>query len=120
MVILLIAFPAACVAQSPSIASSPVYIAPMGGYEAFLAAAFTKEHVPLAVVADRNKARFVVTSTVAQNDLGDHAATSTSVAVIDLRASRIVFACGAGTDQAQKTAEDCASQLKKIFKKPRK
>jgi hypothetical protein len=120
LVFLLFAFPAVWVAQTQTIPSPSVYIAPMGGYEAYLAAAFTKEHLPLAVVADKNKAEYVITSTVAQSDLVGNPVTSTSIAVIDLRASRIVFACGASTNQVQKAAENCASQLKKVIKKPRK
>jgi hypothetical protein len=31
----------------------------MGGYETYLAAAFTKKHVPLIVVADKDKAEYI-------------------------------------------------------------
>ncbi len=52
-------------AQAPQIKSgSTVYIEPMGGYETYLAAAFTKKHVPLIVVADKDKAEYIITSTV--------------------------------------------------------
>ena len=53
-------------AQAPQIKSgSTVYIEPMGGYETYLAAAFTgRKHVPLIVVADKDKAEYIITSTV--------------------------------------------------------
>jgi hypothetical protein len=39
------------------------------GYETYLAAAFTKKHVPPIVVADKDKAEYIITSTVAHKDL---------------------------------------------------
>ena len=67
---LLLACSIACFAQAPQIKSgATVYIEPMGGYETYLAAAFTKTHVPLIVVADKDKADYVITSTVAHKDL---------------------------------------------------
>jgi hypothetical protein len=110
-----------CFARTPKIKSgATVYIEPMGGYEAYLVSAFTKKHVPLIVVADKDKAEYIITSTVAAND---RAATpaSASIAVID--ASQIVFAYAAGkegTNQLQKTAEDCAKHMKEVIERPRK
>jgi hypothetical protein len=43
-----------------------VYIEPMGGYETYLAAAIAKKHVPLIVVADKDKAEYIIRSTVSQ------------------------------------------------------
>ena len=52
-------------AQGPQLKSgSTIYIEPMGGYETYLAAAIVKKHVPLVVVADRDKADYVITSSV--------------------------------------------------------
>lgn len=157
-----------CHAQAPQIKSgATVYIEPMGGYETYLAAALTKKHVPLIVVADRDKADYIITSTVAHKDLSGQPAvvvnntntavgigsatgdtpgsrvqssmqqsaandlaakralgeTSASIAVIDPRTSQIVFAYAAGkmgTNQIQKTAEECATHLKKFIEKPKK
>lgn len=54
-------------AQSAGISSgATVYIEPMNGYENYLAAAFAKKHVPLAIVSDRNRARYLITSTIAE------------------------------------------------------
>lgn len=44
------------------------YIEPNGGYETYLAAAFTKEHLPLVLVTDKDKAEYIITSKVAHKD----------------------------------------------------
>ena len=138
-----------CFARTQKIKSgATVYIEPMGGYESYLAAAFTRKHVPLIVVADKDKAAYIITSTVPLRDLSGgqpgvavdnsdaasvngnansaSASNSTfnagdSVAMID--ASQIVFAYSSGnvgTNQPQKTAEDCAKHLKQFIEKPKK
>jgi hypothetical protein len=56
-------------AQAPQLHSgSTVFIEPMGGYETYLAAALMKKHVPLVVVTDKDKAEFVITSTISHKD----------------------------------------------------
>jgi hypothetical protein len=63
----LLAFSASMFAQAPQLKSgSTIYIEPMDGYETYLAAAIVKKHVPLAVVLDRNKAEYIITSSVSQ------------------------------------------------------
>lgn len=107
----------------------------MGGYESYLEAAFTKEHVPLIVVGDKEKARYVITSTVAHKDFsaddpalvanntGAAAVNETvpaSIALFDPHVSQILFAYAAGkagTTQIDKIAEDCAKHLEKVIKK---
>lgn len=60
-------FSVAAIAQSPRIKSgSTVYIQPMGGYETYLAAAIEKKHVPLIVVAEKDKAEYIIRSTINQ------------------------------------------------------
>ena len=55
-----------CFAQAPQLKSgSTVYLAPMDGYETAMAAAFVKKHVPLIVVADKDKADYIIQSAVA-------------------------------------------------------
>lgn len=52
-------------AQTPQLRSgATVYIEPMGGFETDLAAAIVKKHVPLIVVADKDKAEYIIQSTV--------------------------------------------------------
>ncbi|HZS09510.1 MAG TPA: hypothetical protein VFD58_32065 [Blastocatellia bacterium] len=41
-------------------AGSKVYIEPMGGFESYMAAALQQKNVPLVVVADKDKADFVI------------------------------------------------------------
>jgi hypothetical protein len=54
-------------AQTPQIKSGgTVYIEPMDGYEAYLAAAIVKKHVPLIVVADESKAQYIIRGNVSQ------------------------------------------------------
>jgi hypothetical protein len=61
----LLTFSAIAFSQTPQIKSgSAVYIEPMGGYETYLAAAIVKKHVPLAVVAEKDKADYIITSSV--------------------------------------------------------
>lgn len=67
---LLLAYSGLAFGQAPSIkAGATVYIKPMGGYETYLAAAFTKKHVPLVIVSVKDKARYIITSTIAHKDL---------------------------------------------------
>ncbi len=66
--VLVLACSAVCLAQAPQIKSgSTVYIEPMGGYESYLAAAFLKKHVPLVVVDDKEKAEYIIRSTVSEH-----------------------------------------------------
>ena len=141
---LLLASCIVCGAQSPQIKSgSTVYIEPMAGYETYLAAAMLKEHVPLVVVTDRDKADYIIRSTVTEttpsqpavvvnngsNNAGSYGAAlaaarelpTTSVAVIEKQSSSIVFAYSAGRGGLQRSAEESAKHLKEfIEKKPKK
>ncbi len=134
--LLLTVLPAVCWSQTQKIqGGSTVYIDPMGGYENYLEAAFTKEHVPLIVVDDKAKARYIITSTVAHQDFSSDEPTAmdnnrnavvvnenvaASIALFDPRVSRILFAYAAsdvGTNQLEKNAEDCAKHLEKVIQK---
>ena len=65
LAIVLLTFSAIALAQAPQLKSgSTIYIGPMDGYETYLAAAIVKKHVPLVVVADKDKADYIVRSTV--------------------------------------------------------
>ena len=64
-VLLLLTFSVACLAQTQQIKNgSTIYIEPMGGYETYLAAAFTKKHVPLIVVLKKDKADYIIHGTI--------------------------------------------------------
>jgi hypothetical protein len=72
--LLSLALPAGAVAQPPGVPfptdpagkavhitpGAKVYIAPMDGFENDLEAAFLKKHVPLTMVADKDKADYVI------------------------------------------------------------
>jgi len=65
--LVLLTFSAIVFAQAPQIKSgATVYIEPMDGYETYLAAAIAKKQVPLIVVADKDKADYIIRSTVSQ------------------------------------------------------
>ncbi len=158
----LLTIPTIALAQAPQLKSgSAVYIEPMGGYETYLAAALVKKQVPLVVITDKDKAKYIIRSTVSQNvpsapgvvvsnsatvnegespnqqawnqgwASGQQAAdrraalgsSNVSIAVIDAKTDQIVFAHSAGkggTNQLQKTAEDCAKHLKEFIEKSEK
>lgn len=76
--LLLLGCSAICLAQAPQIKSgAAVYMEPMDGYETYLAAAFSKKHVPLVIVADKSKADFIIQSTV------DHTQPSQPAVVVN-------------------------------------
>lgn len=111
-------------AQSAAISNgATVYIEPMNGYENYLAAAFAKKHVPLAIVSDRNRAQYLITSTIAErppnspavvinNDIGNttnnafqngfnrgfrsYGSTSASMSLVDAHSSQVLFAYSVG------------------------
>ena len=65
--ILLLAFSASMLAQTPQIhRGSTVYIEPSGGYESYLSAALMKKHVPLTIVTEKYKAEFIIHSVAAR------------------------------------------------------
>jgi hypothetical protein len=126
LAIFALAFPIVLLAQAVHLkGGATVYIEPMDGYETYLAAALAKKHVSLIVVADKDRAEYIITRTVAAKDAAERRAigeTPTSIAVINPRTSRIVFAYAAGKtrdgNQLQETAEDCAKRLGKLVENP--
>jgi hypothetical protein len=146
--LVLLTFSAIVFAQAPQIKSgATVYIEPMDGYETYLAAAIAKKQVPLIVVADKDRADYIIRSTVTQTtpsqptvvvnntnangsnvrnrgNGGSYAAAlasvSASISVIDPRSSQIVFASSADSGGLMGTAETCAKHLKEFIKKSEK
>ena len=128
----MLSFCTIALAQAPQIKSgSTVYIEPMDGYETYLAAAFTKKHVPLIVVADKDKAEYFVTISqqaptqplVVLNQNPWAGSTSMSISVMDTSYSRIVFAYTVsmrGNDRIQSAAESCAKHVKEFIEKSKK
>jgi len=149
--IALLAFSASMFAQAQQLKSgSTVYIEPMSGYETYLAAAFLKKHVPLVVVTEKDKAEYIVRSTVSEyaptapgivvntttnvNSSGFPSSgfpkagygmghTDASISIVDAHTSQVVFAYSAAKGahhQMQSTAEACAKHLKEFIEKSEK
>ncbi len=135
--VLLLSISAIAFAQAPHVdRGAAVYIEPMEGYETHLAAAIIKEKVPLVLVTDKEKAEFVINSSISQagpsqsavvvnnidNQMGGYAAQLAamrvySISLIDTRSSQIVFACSASKGGIKGTAEYCSKHLKQFIEK---
>lgn len=111
----LFACSALMVAQTPQMKSgATVYIEPADGYEAYLAAAIMKKHVPLVLTADKSKADYVIVSNIGEDAVARVTFTIASITVAERRSSRIVFGASAkGT--VIRTAEACAQHLKQFI-----
>jgi hypothetical protein len=116
-----------CLAQAPQIKGATVYIEPQDGYEAYLTAAIVKEHIPVTVVADKEKAAYIIRSTVTQTTPGQPAvvvnnqrrsaggyeaalaaarSASASISVVDSHTSAVVFAYSAYGNGLKGTADN--------------
>ena len=141
--ILLLALCPLALAQTPQLHSgSTVFIEPMGGYETYLAAAILKKHVPLVVVYDKDKANYIIRSSINRTDpgqpgvvvntnpSGSHNAyidsvlaakaaiiREGSITVIDGRSSQMVFAYSSRPRDFKGIAEDCAKHMKEFIEK---
>jgi hypothetical protein len=90
----------------------------MNGYEMSLTAAITTKQVPLVIVADKSKAKYVVTSTRRSTPGKLHIPhIITSIALTDAQSSQIVFAYSADKGGETGTAEAFAEHLKEFIEK---
>jgi hypothetical protein len=91
-------------------------------FETYLSAAIMKQRVPLVVVIDKDKADYIIKSTVNQIEHGEWETTSATISVIDLRTSQIVFAGSTSTNRygIKGAAENCVEQLQRFMKKHKK
>ncbi|HET9366012.1 MAG TPA: hypothetical protein VFP71_13465 [Candidatus Angelobacter sp.] len=80
---------------------SKIYVAPMDGFENYVIAGIMKKKVPVAIVADRNKAEYEIrggSETEKANwakmwFLGsDHSNDQASIAVLEIKTGNVVFA----------------------------
>jgi hypothetical protein len=112
-------------------AGSKVFIAPMGGFENDLRAAFVAKQVPLTIVEKREDADFEISgaadtqkaSTAKKILLGSwHSREEASISVADLKTGVIVYAYSYHNDNSahgrKSSAESCAKHLKDQIKKP--
>jgi hypothetical protein len=102
-----------------------VYIAPMDGFENYLAAALGKKKVQLVPVFDQNQAEYVINGTSVDKKAGwakiafmgnIHSDNAASITMTDKRTGAIVYAYAVDKKSTmhgqQTTAEACAKHLK--------
>jgi hypothetical protein len=102
-----------------------VYIAPMDGFENYLAAALGKKKVQLVPVFDQNQADYVINGTSVDKKAGwakiafmgnIHSDNAASISMTDKRTGAIVYAYSVDKKSTmhgqQTTAEACAKHLK--------
>ena len=110
-------------------AGSKIYVSPEGGFDTFLTAALNKKKVPVTVVADKDKADFVLEAS-SQSEKAGWARTiflaqtgsseEASVKLVNAKTSEVVFAYAVykrnSVHGKQSSAEACAKHLKEIVK----
>lgn len=104
--------------------NSRVYLAPMDGFEQYLAAAFRKKSVPLLIVTERAAADFEITGTHERKDagwaktifLGGKPAASASIQVVNLKTKVVVYADSSHRDSANRGERSTAEKLAKYLK----
>jgi hypothetical protein len=119
-------------APTPEVEVRPnsVFIAPMNGFESYLAAAFEKKKVPLTIVADQARAAYLITGTSDEKKAGVakmlifgqiHSDDAASIQMINQKTGAVVFAYAVNKKNTlhgqQTTAEACAKHLKEQLEK---
>jgi hypothetical protein len=106
--------------------NSRLYIAPMDGFETYLAAAIRKKGVPIVMVADESLADFVVTGNHEKKNagwaktifLGDsRSSASASMLVINVKTRVVVYADSSHRRSANRGERSTAEKLAKYLKK---
>lgn len=106
--------------------NSKVYIAPAGGFEQYLAAAFRKKSVPLLIVVDREAADFEITATHEKEDASFartyvwgllHGSASASIQIVNLKTNVVVFADSSERLIALRGERSTAEKLAKYLKR---
>lgn len=106
--------------------NSKVYIAPMDGFETYLAAALRKKEVPVLIVADKDLADFEITGTHERKGagwaktifLGDgRSSASASMQVVNLKTKVVVYADSSDRSSANRGERSTAEKLAKYLKK---
>lgn len=108
-------------------AGSKLYVAPGGGFDTFLAAALNKKQVPVTIVADKDKADYIVEATSESQKAGwakviftgqTGSAEEASIRIINVKTSEVVFAYAVNKRNSvhgkQSSAEACAKHLKEV------
>jgi hypothetical protein len=80
---------------------SKIYVAPMGGFESYIVAGIMKKKVPVAVVADREKAEYEIKGAAESEKAGwakivftgnDSTNEQASITVTEIKSGAVVFA----------------------------
>ncbi len=107
-------------------ANSKVYIAPMSGFEAYLAAAFRKKNVPLIITTDRAQADYEITGSSEIKKAGwaktiffgdPRPSASASMQMVDLKTAQVVYADSSDRGSANRGHRSTAEKLAKYLKK---
>ena len=117
--------PAAVTGDTVIPRNSKVYLAPMDGFETYLAAAMRKKEVPLLMVTDREQADFEITGTHEVNNAGwaktifvsPNPSASASIQVVNLKTKVIVYADSSHRNTANRGERSTAEKLAKYLKK---
>ena len=114
-------------------AGAKIYLAPQGGFETYLAAAFTKKHVPVTIVGDADQADYVLEAAPVEHKTestgskvarclflycaGIEGVESTSVRLIDQKTKVTVwsYTVNKGHQREQSLAEAVAKHLDNEF-----
>jgi hypothetical protein len=103
-----------------------IYIAPMDGFETYLAAAFRKKEVPVIIVTDRALADFEITGNHETKKagwaktifLGDaRSSASASMQIVNLKTKVVVYADSSHRGSANRGERSTAEKLAKYLKK---
>src|SRR5262245_30862153 len=105
--------------------NSRVFIAPMNGFESYLAAALRNKGVPLVMVTDREQADFEITGTHERKDpgwakiifIGVQPSATASMQVVNLKTKVIVYADSSHRNTAKRGERSTAEKLAKYLKK---
>jgi hypothetical protein len=105
--------------------NSKVYIAPMDGFETYLAAAFRKKEVPLTIVTDREQADFEITGTHEKKNaswaktifVNPSPSASASMQIVNLKTKVVVYADSSHRTSASRGERSTAEKLAKYLKK---
>lgn len=105
--------------------NSKVFLAPMDGFETYLAAAFRKKGVQLIMVTDREQADFEITGTHEKKEAGwaktifvsAQPSATASIQVVNLRTKVIVYADSSHRTSANRGERSTAEKLAKYLKK---
>ena len=110
-------------------AGSRIYVDAEKGFDAYLTAALGKKKVPVAVVADKEKADYVLEGLSTHEEkgwaskvfLGHRDTSEATIKLIDIKSGEVVYAYAVHKKNSvranQSTAEACAKHLKEAIAK---